>query len=263
MAHEPAQQSPRCIIQNSVHVPVSGAAENRRTKVQRFRKAVAAFCGVLICVLAGPPKCHSAVVLDDPLQGSTTGTRTGGRFAAGGWQVTGKEDTIFWHVPTITKGAAEFDVRGLQPKERRAGMEDKTELFHMYDHTVGNADSQYTGGYRDNTFKHFIRKIGGLDAKVDAMEVLWQIRPKYEEPDTKRLAWDPNATYHFREEWGPDGAGKSTLRLYRNGELLLTTPVPGEWKPAGHSVRIAASPGATRPPARRWGQYSATSRCGT
>ena len=200
------------------------------------------------------------LVLDDPLQGATSGTRAGGVFVTGGWQVTGRNDSIYWHVPTITKGAVEFDVRGLHPNENRAGMEDKTELFHMYDHTAGEADVNYTsgtGGYRDNPFKHFIRKIGALDAaKADAMEIVWLIRPRHEEPDTARLAWDPAATYHFREEWGPDGAGpaevaqvgnlssrgRSVLKLYRDGQLLITTSVPGAWNPAGHTVRIGASP---------------------
>jgi hypothetical protein len=193
--------------------------------------------------LASGSVVHGALVLDEPLQGSTTGTRAGGAFVAGGWQVTGKDDAIYWHVPTIANGAVEFDLRGLAPQERRAGMDDKTELFHMYDHTVGNADRNYLGGYRDNPFKHFIRKIGALDVpKADAMEIVWQIRPNCEEPDTARLTWDPNTTYHFREEWGPDGAGKSALKVYRDGRLLLTTAVPGSWKPGGHAVRIGASP---------------------
>jgi len=208
-----------------------------------IRRAFAVFSGAWLCVLAGPPTAHAALVLDDALQGFTTGARSGGVFVTGGWQVTGKNDTIYWHVPTITKGAAEFDVRGLQPNERRVGMEDKTELFHMYDYTAGDADLHYTGGYRDNPFKHFIRKIGALDAaKANAMEIVWQIRPHYEEPDTARLAWDSNTTYRFRDEWGPDGAGGSVLKLYRDGRLLITTSVPGSWNPAGHSVRIGASP---------------------
>ena len=229
-------------MQNSMLMLLSGRVATWRTRLQRFRRTAAIFCGMLACTLAAPQAGPSAVVLDDPLQGSTTGTRFGGRFVAGGWQATGKNDAIYWHVPTVTKGAAEFDVRGLKPQERRAGTEDKSELFHMYDHTVGSADAQYSGGYRENPFKHFIRKIGALDAKVDAMEILWQIRPNHEEPDTSALSWDPNTTYHFREEWGPDGAGKSALKIYRNDVLLLTTSVPGPWKPAGHSVRIAASP---------------------
>jgi hypothetical protein len=74
------------------------------------------------------------------------------------------------------------------------------------------------------------------------MEILWQIRPNYEEPDTARLAWDANTPYHFREEWGPDGAGKSVLKIYRDGQLLLSTSVAGAWQPVGHTVRIGASP---------------------
>ena len=82
-------------------------------------------------VNAAVPVGHGALVLQDALHGSTTGTRLGGAWVAGGWEVTGKEDTIYWHLPTIAHGAAEFEVQGLRPNERRAGMEDKTELFHM------------------------------------------------------------------------------------------------------------------------------------
>src|SRR6185503_6877784 len=148
---------------------------------------------------------QAAVVLDDTLQGSTTGTRAGGAFVAGGWQVTGQTDSIYWHVPTITNGAAEFDVRGLYPNECRSGMADKVELFHMYDYTWNDADNSYAPGYRDDPYKHFIRNTDCLDtARVNSMEIVWQIQPNFEEPDTAQLAWDPATTYHFREEWGPD-----------------------------------------------------------
>src|SRR3972149_10708405 len=210
-------------------------------------------------LIAGDP-ASAALVLDDPLQGATLGTRSGGAFVAGGWQVTTKDDTIYWHGPTITNGAAEFDVRGLNPDESRAGMEDKTELFHMYDYTAGDSDINYNGGYRDNAFKHFIRKIGALDtAKSNAMEIVWQIRPNYVEPDTARLSWSSDATYHFREEWCPDGAGNTILKVYRDGTLLLTMSVAGAWNPAGHSVRIAAS--ARRPPAAAPARRRAPRRC--
>src|SRR5436309_357339 len=198
---------------------------------------------VFLFLLAFLYQSRAGLVLDDPLQGSTTGTRSGGVFVTGGWQVTNKNDTIYWHVPTITNGAAEFDVSGLYPDECRTGMEDKVELFHMYDYAYGNADINYTGGYRDDPYKHFIRKTDCLDTvRVDSMEIVWQIAPNYTEPDTARLYWQPDATYHFREEWGPDGAGNAVLRVYRDGVVLITTSVPGAWNPVGHSVRIAASP---------------------
>src|SRR5437867_11586930 len=171
---------------------------------------------------------HASLVLDEPLQGSTTGTRSGGVFVTGGWQVTNKNDTIYWHVPTITNGAAEFDVSGLYPNECRTGMEDKVELFHMYDYAYGNADINYTGGYRDDPYKHFIRKTDCLDTvRVDSMEIVWQIAPNYTEPDTARLYGQPDATYHFRAARGPDGAGNAVLRVYRDGVLLITTSVLG------------------------------------
>ncbi|HEY2952856.1 MAG TPA: hypothetical protein VGK40_09750, partial [Verrucomicrobiae bacterium] len=186
---------------------------------------------------------RAALVLDQPLQGSTTGTRSGGAFVTGGWQVTGQTDTIYWHVATITNGAAEFDVRGIYPNECRTGMEDKVELFHMYDYTYNNADLSYTPGYREDPFKHFIRKTDCLDTvRVNSMEIVWQIAANFTEPDTAQLSWDPATTYHFREEWGPDGAGNSVLKVYRDSALLVTTSVPGTWNPVGHSVRIAASP---------------------
>lgn len=47
-----------------------------------------------LCTLVGQQPSHSAPVLDDALQGSTTGTRSGGVFVAGGWRLTGKDDAI-------------------------------------------------------------------------------------------------------------------------------------------------------------------------
>src|SRR5262245_27062276 len=96
------------------------------------------------------PRTHAALLLDDSLQGTTSGTMSGGALVSGGWKVITKDDCIFWHVATITNGAAEFDVRGLNPNECRTGMNDKTELFHMYDYSWNNADYNYAPGYRDD-----------------------------------------------------------------------------------------------------------------
>jgi hypothetical protein len=193
-----------------------------------------------LSALLAPLRAGAGLVLDDPLQGSTTGTRSGGVFVAGGWKVTGAYDCIYWHVPTLTKGAVEWEVRGLQPGECRPGMEDKIEIFHMYDYKFGNSDANYNGGYRDNPYKHFLRKIGCVGGTVDAMELVWKIGDEFGEPDTQVLSWNPATTYRFREEWGPEG-GNSRLRTYRNGALIMNMSLPGVYAPAGHSIRIAAS----------------------
>ena len=153
------------------------------------------FSAILIVVCAVTASSGAVLVLDDPLQGSTTGTREGGVFVADGWKVTGQYDGIYWHVPTIPHGAAEFDVKGLDPDECDPGLEDKAELYHMYDYTFGNSDYNYNGGYRDNPYKMFIRKIGCLgsyNGSTNAMEIVWKIGDIYTEDDTPVLSWDAN-----------------------------------------------------------------------
>jgi hypothetical protein len=202
------------------------------------------------------PLQSGTVILDEPLATGTSGERRGGTFTGDGWRADGHEDTIIFHVPTVSHGAIEFEIRGLFEDECRAGMEDKAELFHMYDWTAGDADNVYAGrtceGYRNTPFKHFIRKAGCLEAfrnRDDSMEELWQltcfdIAPNLREDDTAVLSWDPNHTYLFREEWGPDGAGNSVITTWRDGERVLSMSLPGAWEPAGHAVRLAASPRA-------------------
>ena len=62
---------------------------------------------VALSALLAPLLADAGLVLDDPLQGSTMGTRSGGVFVAGGWKVTGAFDCIYWHVPTLARGAVE------------------------------------------------------------------------------------------------------------------------------------------------------------
>lgn len=177
------------------------------------------------------------LVLEDPLIGSTSGTRVGGSFTQEGWRVDGQYDSIYWHLPyTIQKGAVEFYIRGIRPNECRPGMQDKTELFHMYDYTYANSDTNYAPGYRDNPYKHFIRKTGCLDtAKTDSFELLLKIEDEYTEPDSSVMTWDENSTYLIREEWEPDGHMSSTL-----GQAYMAPIISSIW------LVSIATPGSVR-----------------
>lgn len=186
---------------------------------------------------------QATLLLDESLQGSTAGTRSGGTFVTGGWKVTGTFDCIYWHLPhAVSKGIAEFDVTGLNPNECRTGMEDKDELFHMYDYTYLNSDTDYSG-YRDNPFKMFIRKQGCVAGKPDALENVWKVNntPADCEIDSSVIGWTPCGGYRFRVEWGPDGSGNTYMKVYRNSVLLTTQSGTGTYLPGGHTVRIAAS----------------------
>jgi hypothetical protein len=196
----------------------------------------------LAILLVAPTADAQTLLVNDSLRGSTLGERRGGSFAADGWHVTGADNYIVWHVPTLTAGAVEFSVSGLRPREDRAENADKGELFHMYDWTFEDADHNY-GGYRNNPYKHFIRKTGVLDdrpGRTDALEMLLAITGNVEEPDTQVLSWDPAVTYRFREQWGPDG-GNTTIDTWRDGVRIMRMSQPGLWNPAGHSVRIGVA----------------------
>jgi hypothetical protein len=183
----------------------------------------------------------TSLILNDPLQGSTLAPSTGGQqqggsFVTGGWKVTGAYDCIFWHVTPVAHGAFEYDVTGLGSG---CSVSTKNELSHMYDWTFGNADFQYSGGYRDDPYKHFIRKQCD-PGKEYTCEMLWQAAGCSSEPDSGGLAWSSTATYRFRVEWEPSGSD-TVARIYRDSTLLWQGSCPGTYAPGGLSLRIGAS----------------------
>lgn len=206
---------------------------------------------LLVVGLAAASAFGQIILVNDPLQGSTTGTQVGGSFVAGGWMVgtdttVDFNDAIYWHVATLPRGAAEYTVVGLRP-DGAAWPTDKIEIFSMYDYTFEDADNNY-GGWRNNPFKHFVRQEGVSEgAKNNMMEVEWLTPAGAQEPDSDALSWDPAVPYTFHEEWGSDGAGGTTLVITRNGTEIIRTTTGGDWMPAGHSVRIGSPAQGPRP----------------
>ena len=176
---------------------------------RRLSKAAILTLGTLFVAIAFATSGGAQLLLDDPLQGSTIGTQSGGTFANGGWQVTGTEDWIFWHLPySVHHGAAEFYVKGMNPNQP-----EKNEDFHMYDYTYYNSDYSYSPGYRENPYKMFIRKSGTLDVvKANSCEIVYKTPSEEFESDSAVLSWDPGTNYKMRFEWGPEG-GNTRLRI--------------------------------------------------
>jgi len=179
---------------------------------------------------------RAVLVINNPLQGSTNGTREGGTFVPGGWRVDDQYNCIYWHTPTTNHGYYEFDIIGIPSCGPGLG---KNELSHLYDYTFGNGDVNYTGGYRDTPYKHFLRREC-VSPKTDTMEILWVVSPCVHEDDTPPLTWSPTTSYRFRMEWENTG-GNSTSKVYRNGTLIMQQTGAGSWSPAGQSFRIASS----------------------
>jgi hypothetical protein len=212
-------------------------ASKRMAKVTLLMMTVA-----IIAILMAAPVA-AQLLLDDSLQGSTSGTRSGGTFANGGWQVTGTEDYIYWHLPySVSHGAAEFYVKGVNPNQP-----EKNEHFHMYDYTYNNSDTSYSPGYRENPYKMFIRKSGVNDgAKANSCEIVYQITGtdpnNFFEMDTTVLSWDPATNYKMRVEWGPEGS-QTRCRIFRDGVEIINNAVNGTYLPTGHAVRVGKARG--------------------
>src|SRR5262245_3031040 len=95
--------------------------------------------GGLTMVLA--VQVQAQVLLNDPLQGSTIGTRSGGTFVAGGWKVLTGNDFIYWHLPhNVPWGAVEFYISGLISRD--PNLPGDSDIVHMYDYTYG-PDTDY------------------------------------------------------------------------------------------------------------------------
>ena len=244
-------------------------SETLTTDWRMLREGVNWFGDILTeqVVVQGPPE---RLVVNDELTGAAAvvGTRirggispstfgTPGVLGAEGWQCTQRFDAVYYHMDSaVGRGRAEFEIKGLRPNELTGHMADKTELFHMYDYTEGNADNSY-GGYRGNKYKMFIRKIGlgslaAPEPKVDKFEMNYQIVPAGVEPDSKDKPadWDPNTWYKFTVEWWPDGTGNTPIKITLHDSINNTDKVieptmlmsmPGFYEPGGHSVRFGAS----------------------
>ncbi len=154
------------------------------------------------------PENVERIVLQDALQTTTMGTRHGGQFvAAGGWQVTSKEDMLVYDLGRyVENGALTVHVRNFKPSEQNAF--ERHHVISMFRNPWGNHQS------------------------VENQETLWDFHTGYnftpgikllsysdnrhEHQTTVRDDWRREATYQIKMVW----SGKR-LRYYRNGELVV------------------------------------------
>jgi MYXO-CTERM domain-containing protein len=148
---------------------------------------------------------QEVLVVDDPLNQSTTGVREGGLWdAAGGWQAQAGEVRITWDLgQAYDQGRFEVDVRNWLPCEQPNN--EKCHIMSMWQsqnqcrqcsHDAGEAHwifrtgSNYYGP--PCHYKLLTRPVGvgeiGHEARID-----------------HGVAWDASTTYQYSLSWGPDG----------------------------------------------------------
>jgi len=149
------------------------------------------------------------IVLNDPLNNGTLGTRTGGQFVSGGgWQVTGVEDMIVFDLGRyVESGSLEIEARNFQP-------------------SLQNTMSRHH-------FLGMFRTPWGNHHPVENQETVWDLHAGFNyDPGVKLLSWTydhnevnttvPDAwnlaqTYQIKLIWG------GTLLQYFRDNVLYAT----------------------------------------
>jgi hypothetical protein len=177
------------------------------------------------------------VMFADPLTGGTTGTAVGGSFDANGWTVTERTDRVYWALPRLVEGSAEFTVTGLTLA--KLPLNDH-EIFAMYEGGKGTSHPiKYNPEFRNNAFKSMIRIYGTAEVGREGQQkIMWGMCPFgagshggecpcasgfFEEPFGGDGNWD-GTPQRLRVEWA-DGV----TRYLRNDVEVLTI----EWAASG------------------------------
>jgi hypothetical protein len=174
-----------------------------------------------LALLVVPASAWAADVLDDPLNGSTTGQQTGGTFVSGGGWQAGQQ--IAWDVGSeLTEGGMSVEVTNWNPNSDSPQHQfDKQHIINMYQAAHGSphasdADSPKTdffnvrtGAGYDNLFK-FLSSTSGFDPPPTGRD---ETRVK------KPLGFiDPAKTYTIRVEWTSTG----DITAFLDSETLVT-----------------------------------------
>lgn len=167
------------------------------------------FILITITVFAAPSavifqQTVEKIVLHDHLFGKTMGTRNGGRFVPeGGWQVTSKEDMIFYDLGRyVENGALTLRVRNFKPSEQNAFR--RHHIISMFRNPWGNHQSVEN---QENLWDFHT----GFNF-TPGIKLLSYTDNRYEHQTVVRDDWQREATYQITIIW----QGKE-LRYYRDG----------------------------------------------
>ncbi len=182
----------------------------------RRLSSVLAFAGVLVAQTS-----LAQIVLDDPLNGSTSGTQSGGQFVSGGGWQAGQQ--IKWDLgKVLTEGGLSVQVTNWNPNSDSPQHQfDKQHIINMYESAHGSphqSDTDVpkaafwnirTGATYDNLFK-FLSSTAGFDPPPAGRDETRVMKP---------LGFiDPAQTYTIEVKW--DLAGDVTA--YLDGQALVT-----------------------------------------
>ncbi len=174
---------------------------------------------------SAPPPNGSELVLDSLLDGTSVGEVNGGSFTAEGWKVTSQADFIRYEIPSLVSGYVEWDNAGLSPANPGG---DQFMLFGMWD--------PRRGPYRANPFRVHIQKLDTVH-NPPYVRLRWISDGEQHDKGYDFREWNPQNTYRWRLEWGPEGNG-NVARLYLDGQSIVEVRYSRTYHPLLHWVEL-------------------------
>jgi hypothetical protein len=172
------------------------------------------------------PSPTPGMIINDPLVGGSMGEVSGGEFTSQGWLVQDPSDYIRYEVPTLDNGWVEFDTRGLHKTNPSP---DQYMLFGMWDPSAGP--------YRDNSFRVHLQKLHPDPHNPPYLRVRWISGGEQHDEGTNFYDWNPNHTYHWRIQWGPNG-NSQLAEVLLDGELMIRVSYERPYQPNVHFIEL-------------------------
>ena len=193
-----------------------------------------------------------AQIINDPLQGSTTGTKVGGTFTSEGYMPGLGQNHILYVVPSqVVNGYIEFEMKGFWPDDI-VGENNDHGFIIMYDaRGIGNTPTWEE--FRDNYFRwnfHWRQNASIFKCVVNCAAptsirlnstyaVFLDGRDWYDEPTGSGFTWDSNKTqwYTVKIEWN-----NKTFKVFVDGNLVWVNHVPSpyDYAPIDHRIWLGS-----------------------
>lgn len=172
------------------------------------------------------PTPSGGAILSDPLVGGSLGEVAGGTFTSEGWQIDDPGNYIRYEVPPLESGWVEFDTSGLRQVNPSP---DQFMLFGMWDPSAGP--------YRANPYRVHLQKLHPNPHNPPYLRVRWISNGEQHDEGTNFYDWNPNQTYHWRIEWGPDG-DRQLARVLLDGQPMIRVSYRQPYLPNVHFIEL-------------------------
>ena len=199
---------------------------------------------LFLSLLIFNPVFSQTLILNDPLQGNTVGSRVGGSFTSDGYKPGTGTNHILYNVPAqIPNGYVEFEMKGFSPSDFSGSKNDHAFLM-MYDgRGVGNVPSW--GNFRDNYFRwnfHWRQSANSFKSVVncaaptskrlnstlavfkdeDGDGSSMDDRDWFDEPNGSSFSWNKTKWYKVKVEWK-----NKTYKVYVDGRNVWSNHIAG------------------------------------